>query len=317
MKQKADGPDTLDLPVEEISALPVPVGQVRVRVHAAGVNQSDVKATLGSMPKALWPRTPGRDWAGVVEEGPAAWKGAEVFGTGGDLGITRDGSHATALVLPTEALVRKPSRLSMEEAGSLGVPFVTAWEGLHRAGLPEAGEVVLVLAVNGKVGQAAAQIAAMRGARVFGVTRGKEPFAGGVRVPVRMIDASAEDVAQVVKDETNGHGAGIAFNTVGSPYFAAANATLAVRGRQVLISSIEHTVTFDIFRFYRGQHSFYGVDSLALDAVACARILEQLAPGFEAGALHPFRNIRTYRLEQGKEAYREALGSAGQVVLTP
>lgn len=317
VKQKANDLDTLDLSIEEVPSPPLTGSQVRVRVHAAGVNQSDVKATLGSMPKAVWPRTPGRDWAGVVEEGPAEWKGAEVFGTGGDLGITRDGSHATELVLPADALTRRPSQLAMAEAGSLGVPFVTAWEGLYRAGMPAPGEVVLVLAVNGKVGQAAAQIAAMRGARVFGVTRGKESFAGNARVPVRMIDSTAEDAAQVVKDETNGHGADIAFNTIGSPYFAAANAALAIRGRQALISTIERTVTFDIFQFYRGQHSFYGVDSLALDAAACARILSQLAPGFDAGALHPYRDIKTYKLEQAKEAYRDALGSEGQAVLTP
>ena len=188
VKQKANDLDTLDLSIEEVPSPPLTGSQVRVRVHAAGVNQSDVKATLGSMPKAVWPRTPGRDWAGVVEEGPADWKGAEVFGTGGDLGITRDGSHATELVLPADALTRRPSQLAMAEAGSLGVPFVTAWEGLYRAGMPAPGEVVLVLAVNGKVGQAAAQIAAMRGARVFGVTRGKESFAGNARVPVRMIE---------------------------------------------------------------------------------------------------------------------------------
>ena len=121
----------------------------------------------------------------------------------------------------------------------------------------------------------------------------------------------------MVKDETNGHGADVSFNTIGSPYFAAANAALAVRGRQVLISTIERTVTFDIFQFYRGQHSFYGVDSLALDAAACARILSQLTSGFDVGALHPYRDIKTYKLEQAKEAYRDALGGEGQVVLTP
>ena len=77
VKQKANDLDTLDLSIEEVPSPPLTGSQVRVRVHAAGVNQSDVKATLGSMPKAVWPRTPGRDWAGVVEEGPAEWKGAE------------------------------------------------------------------------------------------------------------------------------------------------------------------------------------------------------------------------------------------------
>ena len=81
-----------------------------------------------------------------------------------------------------DAVVAKPAALTLAEAGALGVPFVTALEGFHRAGMPKPGDVVLVLAVNGMVGQAAAQIAEMLGARVFGVTRRAEAFAhAGVR----------------------------------------------------------------------------------------------------------------------------------------
>src|SRR4051812_24424850 len=58
-----------------------------VEVRAAAVNPSDVKAALGMMPYAVFPRTPGRDFAGVVLDGPADLVGREVFGTSGDLGI--------------------------------------------------------------------------------------------------------------------------------------------------------------------------------------------------------------------------------------
>src|SRR3954468_15235989 len=107
-----------------------------VEVRAAGVNPSDVKAATGVMPYAVFPRTPGRDFAGVVVEGPGEWIGREVFGSSGDLGIRRDGSHATHLVVETAARVDKPASLSMEEAAGIGVPFVTAIEGFSRAGPP-------------------------------------------------------------------------------------------------------------------------------------------------------------------------------------
>ena len=81
--------------------------EVLVEVRAAGVNRSDVSAAMGRMPQAVWPRTPGREWAGVVVEGPAELIGREVFGAGGDLGITRDGTHASHLVLSREALVER------------------------------------------------------------------------------------------------------------------------------------------------------------------------------------------------------------------
>ena len=145
------------------------------------------------MPQAAWPRTPGRDWAGVVVEGPGDLVGQEVFGAGGDLGVTRDGTHASHLVVHRDAAVVKPAALSLAEAGALGVPFVTALEGFRRSGMPRPGDVVLVMAANGRVGQAAVQIAAMRGAHVFGVARRAEPFAHA-GVDVRMIDASSTDI---------------------------------------------------------------------------------------------------------------------------
>ena len=137
---------------------------VVVEVKAAGVNPSDVKAATGLMPYAVFPRTPGRDFAGVVVDGPREWIGREVFGSSGDLGIRRDGTHASHLVVEAKALVAKPQNMSLQEAAGIGVPFVTAAEGFSRAGFPQSGEIVLIMGVNGKVGQAAAQIATWRGA---------------------------------------------------------------------------------------------------------------------------------------------------------
>ncbi len=309
--------DDLELLLEPEPASPRAHGEVLIEVHAAGVNPSDVKATLGAMAHAVWPRTPGRDWAGVVREGPAELIGQEVFGSGGDLGITRDGTHAHHLVLPRDALVAKPASMTLAEAGALGVPFVTAQEGLHRAGLPGPGEVVLVMGGNGRVGQAAAQIAAMHVARVFVVTRGHTPYAGYACAPVRTIDAS-DDVAETIRASTDGHGADIVYNTVGSPYFAAANQAMAAGGRQIFISTQERTVSFNIFAFYRGRHTYVGVDSLALDSRATAAVLRDLVPGFASGQLKPFevRDAACYPLDRAAEAYRAVLaGTRDRIVL--
>jgi NADPH:quinone reductase-like Zn-dependent oxidoreductase len=199
------------------------------------------------------------------------------------------------------------------------VPFVTALQGFHRAGLPKPGDVVLVMAANGMVGQAAAQIAAMYGARVFGVTRRAEAFVQS-HCPVRMLDSSSVDVAAVMHDETGGHGADIIYNTVGSPYFAVANQILAHGGRHILISTVERPVPFDIFRFYRGQHTFVGIDSLALDASASAALLRELLPGFASGQLRPLAVVPTacYPLASAAAAYRAVQSIArNRVVLLP
>jgi NADPH:quinone reductase len=58
-----------------------------VRIMAASINPSDAKNVAGAMKQTTLPRIPGRDYAGVVEAGPAKWIGAEVWGTGGDAGL--------------------------------------------------------------------------------------------------------------------------------------------------------------------------------------------------------------------------------------
>ena len=143
-----------------------------MEVRSSGVNVSDSKAVLGAMPHAVWPHTPGRDYAGVVVEGPKHLLGREVWGSGGELGILRDGAHARYLVLPAKNLREKPSAThACGSRSAVGVPFVTAYEGLSEAGPVKRGDVVLVLGANGKVGQAAIQLATAAGARVFGVER--------------------------------------------------------------------------------------------------------------------------------------------------
>jgi len=307
-------------PVVERHGLSRAGNQVLIEVKAAAVNPSDVKAATGLMPYAVFPRTSGRDYAGVVIDGPEGWIGREVFGSSGDLGIRRDGTHATHLAVEAEAVVEKPKGLSWEEAAGIGVPFVTAMEGLRRAGMPKPGETVLVMGVNGKVGQAAVQIATWQGARVIGVVRKNERYEGHANSTVEMIDASATDVATRLREMTANKGADIVFNTVGNPYFEAAHKSLALRGRQILIATIERTVPFNILEFYRGQHTYVGIDTLGLSSVATGAVLRELGPGFAGGHLKPFpiKASAVYPLEQAKAAFIAVAGSSrDRVILRP
>jgi NADPH:quinone reductase len=319
LKAKADDAASL-APVIERRALLRAAGEVLIEVKAAAVNPSDVKAATGLMPYAVFPRTSGRDYAGIVIDGPAGWIGREVFGSSGDLGIRRDGTHATHLVVEADAVVEKPSNLSWEEAAGIGVPFVTAMEGLRRAGMPQNNETVLVMGVNGKVGQAAVQIATWQGARVIGVVRKQEPYEGHASAKVEVIDASATDVANRVRELTDGHGADIVFNTVGDPYFQAAHKSLALRGRQILIATIERVVPFNILEFYRGQHSYVGIDTLGLSSVATGAVLRELGAGFAGGQLKPFpiKAGAIHPLQDAKAALLAVAGSSrDRVILRP
>ncbi len=132
-------PSVLEL--AEVTAPAIDDLTALVRVRAASVNPSDVKNVAGAMKQTTLPRIPGRDYAGVVETGPSEWVGAAVWGTGGDAGFTRDGTHAELIAVPAASLRRKPQALNFDQAASVGVNYVAAWCGLQAAGV-KAGETV-------------------------------------------------------------------------------------------------------------------------------------------------------------------------------
>ncbi len=288
-----------------------------VEIKAAGVNPSDVKAATGLMPYAVFPRTPGRDFAGVVIDGPPEWIGRDVFGSSGDLGIRRDGTHATHLVVEAAALVEKPASILMEEAAGIGVPFVTAIEGFRRAGGLLAQDTVLIAGLNGKVGQAAAQLATWRGARVIGVVRRDEAYEGHANGPVEIINSANTDVAARVRELTGGKGADIVFNTVGDPYFQAAHKSLALGGRQILIAAVHPVVEFNILEFYRGRHTYVGVDTLAFSSIESGALLREALPGFDSGHLRPYPISANaiYSLANAKAAYLAVIRSSRDRVI--
>jgi len=246
--------------------------------------------------------------------------GMEIWGGGGELGITQDGSHAKWMVLDQKAVRAKPANFTMQEAGSIGVPFITAFEGLREAGGVQPTDVVLVCGGNGKVGQAVIQLATMAGAKVFAVEYNEQPLLAHTNAPVEMLNGAKDDVAAIVREKTGGHGADIVFNTVGSPYFEIANNAMAKQARQVFISTFDRAVPFDIFNFFRGRHKYIGIDTLALSSVEGARIFDKLKPKFEEGKLKPFpiNPATVYGFADAAKAYASVLrGTPERVLLVP
>lgn len=304
----------------ETQTEPIPAdGECVVKVHYSGVNPSDVAAVMGLFPRAIWPRYTGRDFAGTIVSGPKDHIGKEVWGTGGELGIQRNGSHAPFLVIPIEAVSEKPINLKPEEAAGIGVPFITAFEGLRRAGFPKKSSWVMIFGGNGKVGQAATQLATRNGAKVIIVERNQKQYTGFSNSPVKVVNSSETNVAEAVKEITNGHGADIVYNTIGSACFSHAISVMAHGATQVFIADRDKKeVPFNIFQFYRNQQTFAGVDTQELDVIQCARILDELRPGFEDGTLKPFpiNEQSLYAIADAEEAYRKTFrGSTEKIVL--
>ena len=299
---------------------PKPLGdQAVIRIMAASVNPSDVKNVAGQMEHTILPRVPGRDFSGIVEHGPADWIGAQVWGTGGEIGFTEDGTHAELIAFPVGALVRKPAALNHAEASAIGVNFIIGWLGLVEYGAPTPGETVAIIGIGGGVGGAVAQIAKARGCSVIGVDRQAPAAASPASQIIESFIRSTDNIADAVRHITGGRGADVVFDTVGGVMFEAALSTLAQRGRLIEISSTgRRRVEFDLIEFYHHEARIIGADSRKLDAHASADIFRQLAPGFDDGHYKAPIIAEVHPLEQGQHAYSSVQkGTHGRVVITP
>ena len=311
------GPEVLS--VENMELAPATAGEAVVAVRAASINPSDVKNVAGRMRQTVPPRTPGRDFAGIVVDGPSSWLGAQVWGTGGDIGFKRDGSHAEYLRLPVEALARMPENLEFQQAAAVGVNYVTAQIGLDYAGLAQ-GETLVVIGATGGVGGAACVIGAARGARVLAACRGAPAIASPARhAGAELIDITTTDLAAAVAELTRGEGADVIYDCVGRPDLTqAALASLGFRGRLVVIAGTPgEQVPLELIPFYRRECRLIGVDSLKRSAAECAPMMEALRQGFEDGTHPPPAIAAAYDLSRGADAYADvARGTRGRIVLT-
>lgn len=301
--------------------LPRPVpedGEVLVEVRAAGLNPSDVKNVLGRFPYTTLPRVPGRDFAGVVVEGPEHLLGIAVWGTGKGLGFNRDGSHAQYICLSANGVALKPESLSFSQAAALGVPYTTAWDALTRSQVGQ-GTRLLIIGANGAVGTAALGLAKALGAEVLAAVRNpqlqEQLLDGGT--PCLLLDG-AEQLGKQVEAVFPG-GAEVIFDTTGF-WLPAAVGALATFGRIAYIAApLDGMVNLPALNLYRRGGSLVGVNTLLYTPADCARMLEQFGALFDQGLLTPPSGLRELPLSAGPEAYAavNAPGSCEKFILLP
>jgi NADPH2:quinone reductase len=220
---QAGGVDVLSL--EE---LPEPgierPSQIKVRLHAAGVNPIDTKLRSRGVffPDAL-PAILGCDGAGeVVEVGAQVSEfspGDAVWFCHGGLG-REPGNYAEYAVLEASEAARKPDTLSFAEAAAAPLVLLTAWEALHDRARLESGQDVLIHAGAGGVGHVAIQLAALAGARVLTTVSNAEKAEWTLNHGAsHAIPYHEEDFVEAVNVITGGKGADIVLDTVGGENF--------------------------------------------------------------------------------------------------
>jgi len=319
--EKSTSPNDIQVTLEGIPKPMRDKKQCLIQVQASGVNQSDVKVILGLMPHTIWPRTPGRDYAGIVVDGPEEWIGKAVWGSGGDLGNSRDGAHAEYVIVETDSVHERPASITAFEAAVIGVPFCTAYLGLVEDANLTAEDTVAVFGVNGKVGEAVTQIATMVGAKVIGVQRSDDPYAGHTNGSIDIVDSKNSDVVKAIRDLTNGKGANVVFNTAGDPYFEVGNSVVALHGYHFIISNINKEVKLNLNQLYRNLTHLVGVASTLYDSRELGLVLENLRPGFESGALKPYPiyDDVVFALNEAKQAYELVINNLtrNRVIIDP
>ncbi|MGY2280837.1 quinone oxidoreductase family protein [Pseudomonas monsensis] len=289
---------------------------VLVEIKAAGLNPSDVKNVLGRFPYTTLPRIPGRDFAGVVVEGPQALLGQEVWGTGRELGFFADGSHAQFVKLPASGVAHKPSHLSFAQAASLGVPYTTAWDALERSDV--SAETRLLVIGGGAVATAALALAKVRGAQIL----------AAARRPEQVKDLQAQGFATIRLDKPEelgaqvhavySGGADVIFDTTGF-WLPASVAALAPFGRIAIIAApVDGHVQLPALALYRKGGSVVGINSLLYGVEACAAMLEQFGRFFDEDRLPLPQGLVEVPLSEGLARYAEVnQGSGDKIILIP
>jgi NADPH2:quinone reductase len=256
------------------------------------------------------PERPAVTLPGWSLKAPPELVGSSVFGTGGNLGFGRDGSHAEYVAVPAAVAVPIPKGISFECAATLGLPFITAYAALVSAAGLRSGETILITGTTGAVGRVAVSIAASLGATVLGTARSASKIPPGEAMPVaHWINLESDDLPVKVREATGGRGADVVFDVIGGGMFEKCLASLARRGRQIAIASgPERRVGFDLIDFYHNESRLFGVDSVKLSFEETGAILRGLSSGLDTGVYpSPFKEelIQAFPLEQGVQVYRD------------
>jgi NADPH2:quinone reductase len=229
----AGGPEVLA--VQDVAAPEAGLGQILVRVRAAGLNRADLLQRRGAYPAPPgWPADiPGLEYAGEVEalgDGVTRWHPGDRV-----MGLVGGGAHAEYVVVHQDEALRVPDSLSFIEAAAVPESFLTGWDALVTRGRLQPAERVLLHAVGSGLGTAMIQLAKRLGATVLGTSRTaaklEQARAEGMDAG---IDTSTGSFREAVVPPVD-----VVIDVLGGPAFTDNLAVLAPRGRLVMLGFLQ------------------------------------------------------------------------------
>ena len=310
------------LEVGEAASPTLGPGQVRIGVHASGVNFPDILMVEGKYQvKPELPFIPGLELAGVVLEcAPGVTHvrpGDRVMAF-----ARRGGAHADETVVPGGIVTPIPDAMDFVTAAAFPVAYGTAHFALQHRGRLAAGETLLVLGAAGGVGLAAVEIGKRMGARVIAAAGSPDKLAIAREHGADLtVDYRAENLRDRVLELTGGRGVDVVFDPVGGTAFEQSVRVIGWEGRILVVGFASGEIprvaaNMILVKNFSATGVVFGEQSWRFPDDTRAR-LGQLLGDFTAGHLKP-RVWKTYPLEQGRAALADMSGRrvVGKIVLT-
>jgi putative PIG3 family NAD(P)H quinone oxidoreductase len=312
-------PDVL-VPVERPDPRPG-IGELLIKVAAAGVNRPDVLQRRGGYPPPPGASDiPGLEVAGTVA---AIGDGVEGWHVGDRVcALVAGGGYATLCVAPAPQCLPIPRGLDAITAAGIPETFFTVWTNVFERGHLRAGETALFHGGSGGIGTTAIQLAAARGARVLATAGSDEKCRACEALGAdRGINYRTEDFVRVVHDRTDGRGVNLILDNIGGSYVARNLESLAIDGRLVQIGLMGgESAPIDLRRILGRRLTITGSTLRPRTVAEKGRIAEALRqevwPLLEQGRVKPVID-RTFPLAEAAGAHRlmEASTHVGKIIL--
>jgi len=310
------GPEVLKL--EEIPTPQPAVGQVLVRVHAAGVNPYDTYMRGGTYAiKPPLPYTPGSDAAGTVE---AVGSGVTEVKRGDRVYVAKTvtGAYAEYAIVLESQVHRLPEKVSFTQGAGVWVPYGTAYHALYHSAQAHASETVLIHGASGGVGIAGVQIARASGLTVFGTASSQKGLDLATREGAHQVfNHSKPGYLEEIMNATGGRGVDIVLEMLANVNLANDMKLLASDGRVIVIGN-RGEITVNPRDLMSRRASVRGFTLWALTPAEEADVHAGLIAGLENGTLRPVVG-KEIPLAEASRAHVEILqpGAAGKIVLIP
>ncbi len=314
------GPEVLKL--EDVPDPSASKGQVRVRIHAIGVNPYDTYMRAGGYAITPdLPYTPGADAAGVIDQvgdGVAGWgAGDRVYISGTATGKAH-GAYAAIAVCEAAQVHRLPARISFAQGAGLFVPYVTAWRALFGRANARAGDTVLVHGASGGVGIAATQFAVAAGLTVIGTAGTDEGLVVVTRQGARhAFNHRSAGYLDQITSATGGRGPDVILEMLANVNLDHDLTIVAPGGRIVVIGN-RGRVEIDARKIMGKDCAVYGLALWGIPLDEVRRAHEAISAGLDSGTLNPVVG-KEMPLADAAKAHVAVMasGAHGKIVLIP